>query len=155
MAETYPRLYYRDAEIIASVIFNEIAAALVRGDRVELRGFGAFAVRHRDARTGRNPRTGSEVQVAEKRRPFFKIGEKLTVQLNPEGQAAEPRASIRRGKVAYPFCTYILHRERRRISEARVLSELLDFCTPLPHAALACAPRAATRWCKIKNSARR
>ena len=87
LAEAHPHLYYRDADIIVSVIFNEIAAALARGDRVELRGFGVFAVKRRGARIGRNPRTGSEVHVVEKRRPFFRIGTKLNTQLNPEGSS--------------------------------------------------------------------
>jgi integration host factor subunit beta len=63
LAGTNPHLYQRDVEVIVTTIFNEIAAALSRGDRVELRGFGAFAVKRRDGRIGRNPRTGGSVQV--------------------------------------------------------------------------------------------
>jgi integration host factor subunit beta len=77
LAETNPHLYPRDAEIIVSAIFDEITAALSRGDRVELRGFGAFTVRKRDVHIGRNPRTGHKVAIGEKRVPFFKIGRVL------------------------------------------------------------------------------
>ena len=63
-------------------MFDEITAALARGDRVELRGFGAFSVKHREARTGRNPRTGEQVEVEEKSVPFFKTGKQLRERLN-------------------------------------------------------------------------
>ena len=71
LAERNPHLYQRDVERIVSTMFDEISAALARGDRVELRGFGAFSVKNRDARTGRNPRTGETVYVAKKSVPFF------------------------------------------------------------------------------------
>jgi integration host factor subunit beta len=80
-----PGLYQRDVEQIITTIFDGIAAALARGDRVELRGFGAFSVKRRDARIGRDPRTGDSVRVAEKHVPFFKCGKKLHGLLNPEG----------------------------------------------------------------------
>jgi len=82
IAELNPHLYHRDVERIVATIFEEIAEALARGDRVELRGFGAFSVKHRDARTGRNPRTGDAVQVEEKHIPFFKTGKLLRERLN-------------------------------------------------------------------------
>jgi integration host factor subunit beta len=82
LAESNPHLYQRDIEAIVTAIFQEIAAALTRGDRVELRGFGAFSVKRRDARVGRNPRTGDSVQVAEKQVPFFKTGKQLRDRLN-------------------------------------------------------------------------
>jgi integration host factor subunit beta len=69
-------------ERIVTTIFNEISAALARGDRVELRGFGAFSVKHRNARTGRNPRTGETVHVGAKRVPYFKTGKQLREMLN-------------------------------------------------------------------------
>ncbi len=84
IAELNPHLYHRDVERIVSTIFDEIAAALARGDRVELRGFGAFSVKRRGARIGRNPRTGAAVQVAEKYIPFFKTGKQLRERLNGE-----------------------------------------------------------------------
>lgn len=91
LAEQNPHLYLRDVEKIVETIFNEITTALVRGDRVELRGFGAFSVKHRDARTGRNPRTGETVQVPAKRLPFFKTGKALREKLNEESQDEAPQ----------------------------------------------------------------
>jgi integration host factor subunit beta len=82
LAERNPHLYMRDVEAIVDTIFDEITEALVRGDRVELRGFGAFSVKHRDARMGRNPRTGESVHVEAKRLPFFKTGKALREKLN-------------------------------------------------------------------------
>jgi integration host factor subunit beta len=88
LAEANPHLYQRDVEVIVTAIFEEIAAALARGDRVELRGFGAFSVKHRDARIGRNPRTGDSVRVAEKHIPFFKTGKQLRDRLNQGARRA-------------------------------------------------------------------
>ena len=82
LAEENPHLYQRDVERIVTTIFDEIASALSRGDRVELRGFGAFSVKQRDARIGRNPRTGAAVNVAAKRVPYFKTGKQLRDKLN-------------------------------------------------------------------------
>lgn len=82
IAEENPHLYQRDVERIVSTVFEEIIAAMSRGDRVELRGFGAFSVKRRDARTGRNPRTGESVHVEEKHVPFFKTGKLLRDRLN-------------------------------------------------------------------------
>lgn len=82
IAEANPHLYQRDVERIVSRVFNEIIEALADGDRVELRGFGAFSVKKRDARVGRNPRTGESVQVDEKHVPFFKTGKLLRDRLN-------------------------------------------------------------------------
>ena len=82
IAEANPHLYQRDVERIVSTVFNEIIEALADGDRVELRGFGAFSVKKRDARVGRNPRTGESVQVEEKHVPFFKTGKLLRDRLN-------------------------------------------------------------------------
>ncbi|MAD94238.1 MAG: integration host factor subunit beta [Rhodobacteraceae bacterium] len=82
IAEANPDLYQRDVERIVSTVFNEIIEALADGDRVELRGFGAFSVKKRDARVGRNPRTGEAVQVEEKHVPFFKTGKLLRDRLN-------------------------------------------------------------------------
>ena len=82
IATTNQHLYHRDIERIVNVVFNEIVEALTRDDRVELRDFGAFTVRHRAPRTGRNPRTGTAVAVAEKFVPFFKTGKDLRERLN-------------------------------------------------------------------------
>lgn len=82
LAERNPHLFLRDVEKVVDTVFEEITNALVNDDRVELRGFGAFSVKHRDARTGRNPRTGETVHVDSKRLPFFKTGKALRERLN-------------------------------------------------------------------------
>ena len=85
IAEDNPHLTQRDVERIVSTLFEEITAALVRGDRIELRGFGAFSVKHRAARMGRNPRTGAAVPVPAKVVPFFKAGKGLRDRMNGRG----------------------------------------------------------------------
>ena len=85
LAEDNPHLYLRDVERIVSTVFEEITAALANGDRVELRGFGAFSVKGRGSRLGRNPRTGEAVNVSAKKIPFFKTGKKLRERLNGGG----------------------------------------------------------------------
>lgn len=82
LADENPHLYQRDVERIVNTIFEEVTGAMARGDRVELRGFGAFSVKKRDSRTGRNPRTGEAVEVEEKHVPFFKTGKLLRDRLN-------------------------------------------------------------------------
>ena len=82
LVEANPHLFQRDVERIVTTIFEEITAALARGDRVELRGFGAFSAKQRGARIGRNPRTGESVQVAAKYIPYFKSGKQLREKLN-------------------------------------------------------------------------
>lgn len=86
LAALNPHLYQRDVERIVATIFDEIAVALARGDRVELRGFGAFSVKQRESRTGRNPRTGETVAVSQKRVPYFKTGKDLRDRLNKSVQ---------------------------------------------------------------------
>ena len=82
LAATNPHLRQLDVELIVATIFNEITVALGRGDRVELRGFGAFSTKRRDPRTGRNPRTGEAVEVAGKAVPYFKPGKELRERIN-------------------------------------------------------------------------
>ncbi len=82
IADENPHLYQRDVENIVNTIFEEITGAMAKGDRVELRGFGAFSVKKRDARVGRNPRTGESVAVEQKHVPFFKTGKLLRDRLN-------------------------------------------------------------------------
>ena len=81
IADENPHLFQRDVERIVNTIFEEITDALANGDRVELRGFGAFSVKTR-ARVGRNPRTGEAVSVDQKKVPFFKTGKLLRDRLN-------------------------------------------------------------------------
>ncbi len=97
IAERNPHLYQRDVENIVNAILDTITDALARGDRVELRGFGAFSVKKREARTGRNPRTGETVSVSEKVIPVFKTGKEMRIRLNtgkdnpPNFHEAPPR----------------------------------------------------------------
>jgi integration host factor subunit beta len=86
IADRNPHLYLRDVEKIVNAILDEITKALSRGDRVELRGFGAFSVKERPARTGRNPRTGAHVSVDQKCVPFFKTGKEMRERLNRPGE---------------------------------------------------------------------
>ena len=83
LVERNPHLTTDDIEKVVQTVFDEISDALSRGDRVELRGFGAFSVKERDSRKGRNPRTGETVDVESKRSPYFKTGKELRDRLNP------------------------------------------------------------------------
>ncbi len=82
LADANPHLYQRDVERIVTTIFDEITMALANSDRVELRGFGAFSVKERGSRVGRNPRTGEAVNVTAKHIPYFKTGKQLREKLN-------------------------------------------------------------------------
>jgi integration host factor subunit beta len=84
ISQKNPHLYHRDVERIINTVFDKIVDALGNGDRVELRGFGAFSVKERQSREGRNPRTGEAVQVEAKRVPFFKTGKELRERLNKD-----------------------------------------------------------------------
>ena len=86
-----PHLFERDIEKVVNAIFDQIVEALRRGDRVELRGFGAFSVKLREARQGRNPKTGAVVAVGRKAMPYFKTGKEMRARLNPE---TEPSAGL-------------------------------------------------------------
>ena len=97
IAEQNPHLYQRDVENIVNAILDTITDALARGDRVELRGFGAFSVKKRDARTGRNPRTGETVAVSEKVIPVFKTGKEMRMRLN---HGKDDDASLRKRRRA-------------------------------------------------------
>jgi len=86
LTEQNPHLYQRDIEQVVNAILDTISDALAQGGRVELRGFGTFTVKKRDARTGRNPRTGEAVAVSEKVVPVFKTGKEMRLRLNPASQ---------------------------------------------------------------------
>ncbi len=100
IATQNPHLYQRDVENIVNAILGEITAAMARGDRVELRGFGAFSVKHRPARTGRNPRTGAHVSVDQKSVPFFKTGKEMRERLNKAAEAAAAASGHAPGRSA-------------------------------------------------------
>ncbi len=94
LAAANPHLRGNDVELIVGTVFDEISAALTRGERVELRGFGAFSVKRREARTGRNPRTGEAVPVDEKAVPFFKAGKELRERVNKPAAAKQSRLRV-------------------------------------------------------------
>ena len=87
-----PHLYRQHAEKIVNTIFSEITAAMARGDGVELRGFGAFFVKFRARRTGRNPRTGALVSVGRKAVPFFRTGKGMKSRLNSYAHGSDIEA---------------------------------------------------------------
>ncbi len=86
--ERFPHLSRFDAEVIVNSVFDSLIAALQREERIEIRGFGSFVVKHRRARDGRNPKTGEIVSVSSKRVPFFKVGKELRLRVN-QSPAAE------------------------------------------------------------------
>jgi integration host factor subunit beta len=94
LTEQNPHLYQRDIEQIVNAILDTISDALAQGGRVELRGFGTFTVKKREARAGRNPRTGEAVSIAEKVVPVFRTGKEMRHRLNP---ASPKRAKKRSG----------------------------------------------------------
>ena len=89
LCKDFPDLTQREIETMVSAIFDSITEQLAEGGRVELRGFGAFSSRKRDARVGRNPRTGDAVDVDAKRVPYFKPGKEMRERLNLGEVAAE------------------------------------------------------------------
>ncbi len=98
LAARNPHLYLRDIENIIETILGEIGDALARGERVELRGFGSFSTKQRQARTGRNPRTGDKVPVTEKLAPFFKTGRDMRARLNRTPVEQQPTRRLRQGR---------------------------------------------------------
>jgi integration host factor subunit beta len=95
VVRVYPSFARRDAEVIVNAVFDSMAEALSRDERIEIRGFGSFVVKHRQAREGRNPKTGDLVAVSAKRVPFFKVGKELKLRVDgkPEAAAEEARRS--------------------------------------------------------------
>jgi integration host factor subunit beta len=89
LCQDFPDLTQREVESVVSAVFDSITDQLSQGGRVELRGFGAFSTRKRDARLGRNPRTGESVQVDAKRVPYFKPGKEMRERLNITETASE------------------------------------------------------------------
>lgn len=82
LSKKYPHLYQRDIEVLVSTVLNEISTALADGNRVELRGFGAFSVRKRDARAARNPKNGEVVNIGERHAIYFRTGKELRERIN-------------------------------------------------------------------------
>ncbi len=101
VVKIYPRFSGRDAEVMVNAVFDSMTEALARGERIEIRGFGSFVVKHRQAREGRNPKTGALVPVAAKRVPFFKVGKELKLRVDgkqpTEQQPPSPSDAPRTG----------------------------------------------------------
>ncbi|MPR12377.1 integration host factor subunit beta [Microvirga tunisiensis] len=98
LAEQNPHLYQRDIEMVVNAILDTITDALAQGGRAELRGFGTFGVKKRDARTGRNPRTGKAVSVSEKVVPVFKTGKEMRHRLNAKPSLTAKKVVAGAGK---------------------------------------------------------
>ena len=92
VAEKTPHISKRDTEIVVNTIFESMARALKVGERIEIRGFGSFQVKIREAREGRNPKTGEPVHISAKRTPFFKVGKELK-ELVDGARSVSPPAS--------------------------------------------------------------
>src|SRR4029434_4641911 len=103
----------KETETIVNTIFDNITDALSKGDKVELRGFGSFRIRHRNSRKGRNPKTGSSVYVPQKRVPFFKVGKRLRELVN--GGTRSRRCEAPLGAVAHELCRRLQDSERLRV----------------------------------------
>jgi len=102
MQSDFPDMRAQDVEAMVEVVLDEIVRALEKGDRVELRGFGAFSVRRRAARQGRNPRTGAAVKVAAKNVPFFKPGKELRAKVDVVAKPAKQARGAKAAKGAKP-----------------------------------------------------
>ena len=89
VAQLYPRFSRRDAEVMVNAVFESMAEALTKGERIEIRGFGSFFVKQRAAREGRNPRTGAVVSVAAKKVPLFKVGKELRLRVDGQSGGRE------------------------------------------------------------------
>ncbi|RMF24862.1 MAG: integration host factor subunit beta [Deltaproteobacteria bacterium] len=98
----YPSYARRDAEIIVNAVFDSMTEALCNGERIEIRGFGSFVVKHRRAREGRNPKTGEIVAVAAKRVPFFKVGKELRERVDRGARVGEGASEGRVGRGSTP-----------------------------------------------------
>ncbi len=93
VAARLPHISKKDTEIVVNTIFDSMTEALRRSDRIEIRGFGSFQVKIREAREGRNPKTGEEVKIPAKRTPFFKVGKELKERIDAAGRAQRESAS--------------------------------------------------------------
>ena len=94
LLKQYPRFARRDAELMVNTVFDTMTEALCRGDRIEIRGFGSFVVKHRQAREGRNPKTGTLVSVQAKRVPFFKVGKELRLRVDGKPWTPDDAAAV-------------------------------------------------------------
>ncbi len=93
VARQTPHISKKDTEIVVNTIFDSMANALQTGERIEIRGFGSFQVKVREAREGRNPKTGEPVHISAKRTPFFKVGKELKEMVDGSPDLEAPAAS--------------------------------------------------------------
>lgn len=93
LSAKYPHLYQRDIEVLVGTILNEISTALAQGNRVELRGFGAFSVRKRDPRVARNPKNGELVNIGQRHAIYFRTGKELRERINGKKPTPGSKAS--------------------------------------------------------------
>ncbi len=84
LVRKFPHLYQRDAEVLVNTILSEISTGLINGERIELRGFGAFSIRKRDPRLARNPKNGAAVKVTERYAIYFRAGKELRERINAD-----------------------------------------------------------------------
>ena len=94
VARQTPHISKKDTEVVVNTIFDSMVEALKDGDRIEIRGFGSFQVKVRDAREGRNPKTGEPVHISAKRTPFFKVGKELKEMVDGSPDPEAPAASL-------------------------------------------------------------
>ena len=87
VAQQLPHISKKDTETVVNTIFDSMTESLKQGDRIEIRGFGSFQVKIREAREGRNPKTGDEVKIPAKRAPFFKVGKELKERIEERRRA--------------------------------------------------------------------
>ena len=95
VAKRTPHISKKDTEVVVNTIFDSMIEALKQGDRIEIRGFGSFQVKIREAREGRNPKTGEPVHISAKRTPFFKVGKELKEMVDQSCSPAEPTTQDR------------------------------------------------------------
>src|SRR5499426_3809892 len=93
VAERTPHISKKDTEIVVNTIFDSMAQALSKGERIEIRGFGSFQVKVREAREGRTPKTGEPVHISAKRTPFFKVGKELKEMVDVRRQPSSSSSS--------------------------------------------------------------
>ena len=108
IADQRPNLYERDVERVVDAMLEEIIAALARRDRVELRGFGIFSIKERQARTGRHPRTGAMLPIAEKAIPIFKTGKEMRKRIDAESTKAESARASAEGPQSFLATSAVL-----------------------------------------------
>ena len=123
LAKRFPHLYQRDVELLVNTVLGEISGALVDGRRVELRGFGAFSIRERDARKARNPKTGKEVQIGKRAAIYFRTGKELHERIAVATGHVD-KLGLNLGRAVKSYNDFVGSFETRIVSSARKFKEL-------------------------------